>query len=252
MRQIIIRNSIEPSKTGNCTSFDDALCDSTGFVNFSIKKEKAQTNTLEICDDSDQDTLLLESMLIQNDMESPNILKDNVLYYMAGFIVNLLLTKLECTNCRSELLLDPDDKYAFRMPSYPAYAKFTRAKQSGCAVYPLYVVLKIVKATEELFKRRVVSNNVGITTERNLDLKIQYAVLEQLGPGIFNNSTTHLYDHRLGFESDHLTSLLKLVTGEYLKFRLKTYGKQYSEMVVHGNKPSLRHELTKTILFRNR
>ena len=120
---------------------------------------------METCDDSDQDTLLAESMLIQNDMESPNILRDNVLYYMAGFIVNMLLTKLECINCRSELLLDPDDKYAFRMPSYPVYAQFLRAKQSGCMVYPSYAVLKIVKATEVLFKRRAVSNNLQITTE---------------------------------------------------------------------------------------
>ena len=80
-------------------------------------------------------------------MESPNILKDNILYYIAGFIVNQLLTKLECVNCRSELLLDPNDKYAFQMP---AYSKFMRTLQTRGLVYPSYAVLKIVKATEVL------------------------------------------------------------------------------------------------------
>ena len=60
----------------------------------------------------EEDTLLAESMLIQSDTESPNILKDNILYYIAGFIVNQLLTKLECVKSRSELLLDPDHQYA--------------------------------------------------------------------------------------------------------------------------------------------
>ena len=43
----------------------------------------------------DENTLLAEGMLIQSDMESPNLLRDNVLYYIAGFIINVLLTRLE-------------------------------------------------------------------------------------------------------------------------------------------------------------
>ena len=53
-------------------------------------------------------------------------------------------------------------------------------------------------------------------TEKNVDLQIQYSVIEQLRPGVFSNSATHFYEHSLGFESDHLTSLLKIVTMEYL------------------------------------
>ena len=101
----------------------------------------------------DEDTLLAEGMLIQSDMESPNLLRDNVLYYIAGFIVNVFLTKLECINCRSELLLDPDDKCGFHLPSYPAYTRFIRAQQEGGLVYPSYAVLKILKATEVIFQR---------------------------------------------------------------------------------------------------
>ena len=42
--RIIIRNSIEPSKTGNCTDFDDDLCESEGMLDFSWKRKK---NTLK-------------------------------------------------------------------------------------------------------------------------------------------------------------------------------------------------------------
>ena len=44
---------------------------------------------------------------------------------------------------------------------------------------------------------------------------------------------------------------LRLVTEKYVLLRLKTYSKRFTEMVVHKNKPSLRHRLTKTILFKN-
>ena len=60
---------------------------------------------------------------------------------------------------------------------------------------------------------------------------------------------TFMYEHRIGHEMDHLSCLLRKISSNYLKMRLKTFGKKYSEMVVHKNEPSLRHQLTKTILF---
>ena len=45
--------------------------------------------------------------------------------------------------------------------------------------------------------------------------------------------------------------LMRLVIRKYLNLRLKTYGKLYTEFVVQKNMPSIRHELNKTILFRN-
>ena len=44
LQRIIIRNSIEPSKTGNCTNFDDDLCESEGCVTSHGKENK---NTLK-------------------------------------------------------------------------------------------------------------------------------------------------------------------------------------------------------------
>ena len=38
--------------------------------------------------------------------------------------------------------------------------------------------LKMVKATDIMFKKRVVWQEKGIAMEKNLDLKIQYTVLE--------------------------------------------------------------------------
>ena len=72
----------------------------------------------------------------------------------------------------------------------------------------------------------------GISREKNLDLKIQYAVWEQLGHDIFTDSPAHLFAHSVGVECDHLSSLLKLVIQKYPILRIKTYGKRFSQMVV--------------------
>ena len=45
-------------------------------------------------------------------------------------------------------------------------------------------------------------------------------------------SSAHFFQHAIGVESNHWTSLLKLVTQKYLSLRFKTYGKKHSEMVV--------------------
>ena len=51
-------------------------------------------------------------------------------------------------------------------------------------------------------------------------------------------------DHTTG-EGDHLTSLLGLIVAKYVSIRLKSYRKDYTQMVAHKNIPSKRHLLTK-------
>ena len=47
-----------------------------------------------------------ESLMRYLDSELKNELTDNVLHYIAGFIVKSLLQKLECGNCKAELLIN--------------------------------------------------------------------------------------------------------------------------------------------------
>ena len=224
LRSILLRNSIEPSQTGNCTHFSDALCESSGILNISSKRNQHREE-VQVTDDIDLSAY--EAMLIQLDQESPNELLDNVLYYIAGFVVRSLLKSLKCIDCRSALLLDVDDPHALHKDRYPLHAKLTCFKQNRGLIFPSQSVLKIVKAAEVLFKNRVLFTDKQISYEKNLELKIQYGVLQQLGPDIFARSSAsgHFYDHTIGEECDHLSSLLRFVTKKYVNLRMKTYGK---------------------------
>ena len=169
--QIIIRNSIEPSKTGNCTHFEDSLCQTNGLLDYSWKPK--QVTHLEEGGNMHDKYTAAESIMIHIDDQSPNCLQDNILYYTGGFIVCTLLQELECAKYKKELLLDPDNPTARNMTSYPVFAKFTQWKQYGSLVLPSPAVLRILKATEVIFKRRVIDTERGITTEKMIDLKIE-------------------------------------------------------------------------------
>ena len=110
--------------------------------------------------------------------------------------------------------------------------------------------MQIVKATEVIFKRKVITCKSGITHEKIIDLKRESAVVEQFGHGIFDD-TDHFFEHNIGQERDHLSSLMRMIVKRYLNLRLKTNGKRYTEMIAHKNLPLSRHELTKKIIFLN-
>ena len=44
-----------------------------------------------------------------------------------------------------------------------------------------------------------------------IDLKIESAVVQQIGNRVFNNVDGHYFEHEIGQEMDHLSSLLRTI-----------------------------------------
>ena len=91
-------------------------------------------------------------MFIQLHDEFPNVLRDNTLHYIAGYIIKKLLPDLQCVNCNVELLVNFQDPKGFNLSSYPLCARLICFKQNGGLIYPSPAVQRIVKATDILFK----------------------------------------------------------------------------------------------------
>ena len=118
-------------------------------------------------------------------------------------------------------------------------------------VFPSTAVFNVVRVTESVFHRHVVGAGTSVPNEKNTDLKIQSTVFEQMGTKVFSTNHAHFFDHKLGEERNHTSSLLELAISKYLHLVLTTYNKKFNELIVHVNKPSLRHTLTRTVLFKN-
>ena len=141
LRRLLMRNSIEPSNTRNCTHSDNALCDPNGLFDFPSNWNQHQETTIDYNDD--EENYSSERMLIQIDQESPNEMQDNVLYYMSWFVGRALISKLKCKECIGELLLDHRDPHALKLTDYPIHAKFLCFIQKGGLILLAPTVLKI-------------------------------------------------------------------------------------------------------------
>ena len=132
LRRRIIWNSIEPSKTGNCTSFDDLLSESNGKIDFSTKQWQHSPHFH--IKPNDPDTVDSERMMIHLDDEFLNVLRDNIQYYSTGY---------KYVNCKAQLLLNFQDPKGFNMSSYPLFARIPCFKQNGGLIYPSPAILRL-------------------------------------------------------------------------------------------------------------
>ena len=174
-------------------------------------------------------------------------LQDNILYYISGYVVQAILKEEPCQECKIELLDD------FRGPvSNVPHAEFQKLKERGGLTHASHSVFKIIKAAKKEFWEQVIEQEGRIAFDKNIDLKMQSTVLARLGVSVFNDSSQHYFDHRIGQETDHLSSLLKQIVSKYIQMRLNTYGKKYTAEIAHGNQVSKRHQLTRLILFSHR
>ena len=107
-------------------------------------------------------------------------------------------------------------------------------------IFPSPGVLKIIQIVESFFKLRMLESKMEITIEECLGTHITDQLLHHIGNDIFNSSADHYANHQIE-ESDYLTLLLGMTAKMYIDFRLKTYGKRYTEIKANKNVPSTRH-----------
>ena len=184
-----------------------------------------------VIETSDQNAILAELMLLLNDINNPHPLKDNILYYIVGYIVQSLLAKVSYEACKGELLLDPTDAHASQLSVGLLYTKFTAFKQRGGLVFPSTAVFNIVRLTESVFCKHVVGAGTSVTNEKNTNLKIQSIIFEQKCTKMFSTNPAHFFDNKLGEERDHTSSLLKLVISKYLHQMLTACSKNFNELM---------------------
>ena len=185
--------------------------------------------------------ITLEGMLIQIDQAPANQFQDNILYFIAGYIARKVLSRIKCSKCAEQLLSDPDDPKGSQYVLHPQYTECTCHRQKGGLFYASKAVLKVLKATEAAFRRKVVETTQQISFDSKLDLKIQSSVLKELWTSPFDDSMGHFFDHKLGQEADHLSLLLRTVVSTYLQMRLKTYARKYTAEIAHANVQSNGH-----------
>lgn len=231
MRQLCLRNLITSSYAANCVALDNSCCDSIFEIRW--KKRKSEENIEENIEDDDEELLNLISF--END--SVDIFKNNILYYICGFIVRSIFKKIDCLTCTESLLekkTPTDHNY-----EHTHYTALVNIKNRGGLVRSSCDVLKIIKYVE---------NTLIQFTDNFKHLK------SGLYSKIIIHAKNYVYSTNLFknlscvddcFLENHKLNLVSFICKEYLKIRLHYIAKSKE------NNISKRRVLTKLILFNN-
>lgn len=233
MRKLVLHNFITPSFTGNCAPMDET-CDGLLAIRRAARVESGGDQAQGI-------PAVVEHIL---ERHVPSTFQLNCAAYIAGYVCKKLVEerRIKCPECVSKLLTSEDD------PAPPEVLELVKVRDNGGLLIPSGSVLQIVMRAEKLLES--FQKCADISRERMLSLRIQAAVLLQLGVErtrpLFPGSEEHMF--LCPGEESHLSQLVKVVVSRYLRIRLYDFAKVRTENLSGLYK---RHKLTKVILFSN-
>jgi hypothetical protein len=144
---------------------------------------------------------------------------ENVVEYIAGYVVKSVIKVLHCVPC-TNALTDSSN-----------VCEFIKFKNKGSLINPSSDVIKICKLTEKCY-RECVSPNLNSVLKRNIPLTIAKRVMDL---GVFEC----LKDHALDLDplDTHINKLVQIVSSTYQKIRLH-------HSVSESNRRNIEHRST--------
>ena len=166
-------------------------------------------------------------------------LRQNILYYMAGWAVRQALKVLFCEECKAALVtLEPHQDFLSRL---------TMAKQRGGLLYASRSAYRVVLLADRALEHELIKLNNSPPRHKQFLDRLIFVVFRACSVDrlIFND----LVDHDCSnFLDQHVPFLIKLLAGKYLKARLGHLGKLFTEKQM-GAASSRRNQRTRGVIF---
>jgi len=247
IRRLLTHNKLICVSTGNCLPVDSCKLLS---INDCITRLQTTAETdidtvscsrrydvqeQHIGDDDDVDHDYLPRV------ESLSTFVENVVVYIAGFVVKKLKSKICCPTC--QLALTSNEKLG---DTYRADFCLIEQRDRGGLVRPSCDVIAVCKSTERYLRMYTGAGQRPTYKKDNVSLQICSKVLSDfIGCPIF----TSLADHAIETEAidNHQVQLIRTVANCYVTLRLRHQCKSYTHFV-QGE--SCRSVLNKTVLFK--
>lgn len=244
MRHLLVKNSISASVKANCTEFQ-----TENDIGFKLKWNKKnnsknwydtyhdKTSTFDdnidnLFDDADSEELY-QKINVNN-----NFLKENILYYIAGFIVKKIIPKLTCKGCIDNIIKNINERHS-------TYTILVDVKNNGGLVYASQDVHKIICATETELLMFIKTDKLQ---EEDTFSKIIYRVTRKyVNTDVFCNNNECFQGLEIGLEIPHRLQLINIICKKYLTLRMYSYSKTLTKDIL--NPVSKRQKLSKLILF---
>lgn len=247
IRRLLYRNSIKPSSNANCESLD---FETTPIFEFRSSKTQIINEEKEFREEKMQEEKkndeIVEELMSALESEELSFYQENILYYIAGFVVQKFIKKCTCSHCNDLVLstFSTDHTYAdFNVKHPSAFLTFVNR---GKLCIPSYGIFEIVKYCEKTFRAQI---NLGDHSVNFKD-KISHVASRHFAPMIpklfpFSHP---VFETMHGCCEPHEMKIIKTIASDYFKIRLRSYAKAKTLDFI-GSKATLRQKLSKTILF---
>jgi len=239
IKQILMKNAITCKSNSNCNTFDQDVFGSL----FDFKWNKKQNEHYIDIDSNLEKDILNRFSLLNNTNSNFQDLKNNVLYYIVGYILRKIIIRIDCKSCVKCLIKDIDDHC---YGHYAPYSKFVDYKNKGGLVSPSESSFKVIFEAEKMLV--CLTDNLKNINIKNLDkIIITYCKNKLVGD---NNIFINLNCDNISFlDRPYKLMIISVLIKRYLSIRLHSFGKVYSSDIL--NPISQRQKLTKTIIFYN-
>lgn len=99
MRKLLFRKSVKPSINANCTDED---YEPSPILEF--RSAKRSPSTLQDSNSEQNETDKIDTLLQLIERTNVSDFRNNILYYISGYIVGKMLDKVTCEYCKAALL----------------------------------------------------------------------------------------------------------------------------------------------------
>jgi hypothetical protein len=182
---------------------------------------------------------LNDCIAVDHDYCSPKLesLVENVIVYVSGWVVRKVMQRLQCDTCRQSLVND-------EMPtSFSCAYHLLTLKNNGGLVIPSEGVIVACETAEKVLRQMTFINKASnsVSTASMVSRALAF-----VGSRDVFKLGDHISETQDGIDNHHFT-LLRNVVSRYFCIRQHHIAKLHS-LRMHSS--SVRHSLTKTILFK--
>ncbi len=162
---------------------------------------------------------------------------DNVVTYIAGFVIYKLLKKIKCEQCREAL-------YVQQKPNFSRY-DWVALKTRGRLIYASEDVVEICTIAEKCIQRLFIATGDRPSAAANIAPAVCCAVMDSaIERHVFASLDEHMFDNEA--DNNHVGHLVNVVTSEYVKCRLHWETRKYTGHVVGSR---VRSQYSRLIIF---
>ncbi|XP_072939183.1 uncharacterized protein [Epargyreus clarus] len=230
------RHSIQPSINANCVE--------NGFETshiFDFNKPKSLFLPRDEPDYQED----VENVFQNLDAFHTSPYQENILYYITGYIVKQIFTRVSCEHCYNALvtLKNPptDHSYSLIINKFNSFTSFVNR---GKLYFPSVAAYKIVKYCDKIFQRAKLMGQLG---ENNIENKLINVVSQYFTP-LLQEMFNHPITDSIQCNDLHETKIVKQLAYSFFLMRIRAHLKSHKENIFRDLRGK-RQKLHRTIIF---